>query len=132
MKYKEIIFSLGLFFLFSCKNTQDKKSESNNKPSLSLEEVKKISKETYIALFPLVYNYGTMYNQAINSQAPEYIGGFGVYKHYGLSTPGGDKEGNWLPTPNGPFYTVLRIYGPREVMLNGTYKFPKIIGDKKN
>ena len=96
MKYKAIIFSLGLFFLFSCKNTQDKKSESNNKPSLSLEEVKKISKETYIALFPLVYNYGTMYNQAINSQAPEYIGGFGVYKHYGLSTP----ENKDIPTPN--------------------------------
>ena len=52
--------------------------------------------------------------------------------YFQRDSPGGDKEGNWLPTPNGPFYTVLRIYGPREVMLNGTYKFPKIIGDKKN
>ena len=96
MKYKAITLSISLFFLFSCNNTQDKKPESKNKPSLSLEEVKKISKETYIALFPLVYNYGTMYNQAINNQAPEYIGGFGVYKHYGLSTP----ENRDIPTPN--------------------------------
>ena len=78
MKYKAIpILSVSLFFLLSCKNTQEKKLAPNNKPSLSLEKIKQISKETYIALFPLVYNYGTMYSQAINNRAPEYIGGLG-------------------------------------------------------
>ena len=70
MKYKAITLSISLFFLLSCSRTQDKKLAPKNKPSLNLEEVRQISKETYIALFPLVYNYGTMYSQAINNQAP--------------------------------------------------------------
>ena len=52
--------------------------------------------------------------------------------YFQRDSPGKDKEGNWLPTPNDPFYTVLRIYGPGEGMLNGTYKFPKIISGEKN
>ncbi len=63
---------------------------------LSTSEIKKIAKETYIALFPLVYNYGTMFNQAIDSSSNEYIGGFGKYKHYGISTP----KNKDIPTPN--------------------------------
>jgi len=51
--------------------------------------------------------------------------------YFQRDSPGKDKEGNWLPTPNGPFYTVLRIYGPGESMLNGTYKLPNITGVKK-
>ena len=43
---------------------------------LSRAQVQTIAKESYIALFPLVYNYGTMYNQAIDEEAPEYVGGF--------------------------------------------------------
>lgn len=82
--------------MLGCKSEGDKRVETNNEQSLSQEEIKEIAKETYIALFPLVYNYGTMYNQAINNNAPEYIGGFGVYKHYGLSTP----ENRDIPTPN--------------------------------
>ena len=42
-------------------------------------------------------------------------------------SPGKDREGNWLPSPDGPFYTVLRIYGPSDSILNGTYKLPQII-----
>ena len=29
-------------------------------------------------------------------------------------SPGKDKEGNWLPAPNAPFFAVLRVYGPGE------------------
>ena len=96
MEYKIITTSIILFSLFGCKNEGEKKVLSNNQQSLTLKEIKQIAKETYIALFPLVYNYGTMYNQAINNNAPEYIGGFGVYKHYGLSTP----KNRDIPTPN--------------------------------
>jgi hypothetical protein len=27
-------------------------------------------------------------------------------------TPGKDLESNWLPAPDGPFYVVMRLYGP--------------------
>ena len=98
MTKRVITISVVLFAMLGCKNVEEKSVDNNNNndQSLSQEEIKQIAKETYIALFPLVYNYGTMYNQAINNDAPEYIGGFGAYKHYGLSTP----DNRDIPTPN--------------------------------
>jgi hypothetical protein len=37
---------------------------------------------------------------------------------------GKDQESNWLPAPKGPFWTVLRNYGPADSIINGTYKRP--------
>ena len=34
-------------------------------------------------------------------------------------TPGADKEANWLPAPNGPFFMVLRLYWPQSEALDG-------------
>jgi hypothetical protein len=42
-------------------------------------------------------------------------------------SPGKALEANWLPAPNGPFYCVLRLYGPEESVLNGTWSSPKMI-----
>jgi len=52
--------------------------------------------------------------------------------YFQTDSPGKGREGNWLPTPEGPFYTVLRIYGPDDSVLNDTYKVPEIIGVQKN
>jgi hypothetical protein len=41
-------------------------------------------------------------------------------------SPGADKEANWLPAPNGPFYGMMRIYIPEPDVLNGTWKEPKL------
>jgi hypothetical protein len=38
--------------------------------------------------------------------------------------PEGNKAGNWLPAPKAPFYVILRTYGPKTAMLDGTYKIP--------
>ncbi len=40
------------------------------------------------------------------------------------SSPGIDKEANWLPAPRGPFMLVLRLYWPKPDALNGTWKSP--------
>ena len=37
-------------------------------------------------------------------------------------SPGKDKESNWLPTPNGPFFFVNRLYMPKPEAFNGTWK----------
>ena len=41
------------------------------------------------------------------------------------ASPGKDKESNWLPTPDkGPYYMVLRMYGPEGTLADGTWKAP--------
>jgi hypothetical protein len=42
------------------------------------------------------------------------------------SSPGRDKESNWLPAPDGPFYAVYRVYMPGEAVLNGAWKKPQM------
>jgi hypothetical protein len=41
-------------------------------------------------------------------------------------SPGKDKESNWLPAPSGPFWLVMRTYGPGKSILDKTYKVPPI------
>ncbi len=41
-------------------------------------------------------------------------------------SPGADKESNWLPAPAGPFRPVMRMYIPKEPILNGSYWPPPI------
>jgi Cd2+/Zn2+-exporting ATPase len=38
-----------------------------------------------------------------------------------------DKEANWLPAPNGPFYIIMRIYFPKPEALDGTWKKPELL-----
>ncbi len=38
-------------------------------------------------------------------------------------------KGNWLPTPTGPFFVVIRAYGPKPPMLNGQWLPPAIEAD---
>lgn len=46
------------------------------------------------------------------------------------SSPGSEKESNWLPAPKGDAYLVLRCYWPKENILDGKWKAPKIIKNK--
>ncbi|WP_199255809.1 DUF1254 domain-containing protein [Mycolicibacterium mengxianglii] len=49
-------------------------------------------------------------------------GGYTLYLQH--ESPGGGKEANWLPAPEGPFRLVLRLYWPKPDALNGTWKAP--------
>ncbi|KQO97493.1 DUF1254 domain-containing protein [Leifsonia sp. Leaf264] len=37
-----------------------------------------------------------------------------------------DRRANWLPTPQGDFRPMLRMYQPRDAVLNGSYSLPAI------
>jgi hypothetical protein len=41
-------------------------------------------------------------------------------------SPGKDKEANWLPAPNGPFRTILRLYWPKAEALDGKWQRPPL------
>ena len=38
--------------------------------------------------------------------------------------PGGDRQANWLPIPKGPFTAVLRVYWPKEEVVQGRWVPP--------
>ncbi len=46
------------------------------------------------------------------------------------TSPGKDKEANWLPAPEGDFIPMLRMYWPREKspsIIDGTWTTPKVV-----
>ena len=43
------------------------------------------------------------------------------------NSPGKDKESNWLPTPNAPFYMLFRMYQPDIEALNAQYDLPGVV-----
>lgn len=44
--------------------------------------------------------------------------------YLGHESPGKDKEANWLPTPDGKYSLVGRVYGPEKAAMDGTWKLP--------
>jgi hypothetical protein len=42
------------------------------------------------------------------------------------ANPGPSKQSNWLPAPDGPFYSILRVYLPGDAVLDGTWKKPQM------
>jgi hypothetical protein len=51
-------------------------------------------------------------------------GGLTLYISH--ASPGPAKQPNWLPAPDGPFYTVFRVYLPGDTVLNGAWKKPQL------
>jgi hypothetical protein len=45
---------------------------------------------------------------------------------FATESPGRGLESNWLPAPPGPFWLVLRTYGPGESILDGTWTVPPV------
>ena len=41
-------------------------------------------------------------------------------------SPGKELEANWLPAPDGPFYAVMRLYGPKKEALEGKWVNPPL------
>jgi hypothetical protein len=79
---------------------------------LTPDETRQIAKDAFIYGFPLVTNYQT-------------YGDDGSLTLYVQKTPpGAAKEANWLPAPDGIFYSILRIYMPAPEVVNGGWKKP--------
>ncbi len=48
----------------------------------------------------------------------------GVTLYIQHESPGADREANWLPAPDGPFFMALRLYYPTEHILRGEGHLP--------
>ena len=51
-------------------------------------------------------------------------GGLTIYIQ--KDSPGADKEANWLPAPDGPFWIPMRIYWPKPEALDGRWQAPPL------
>lgn len=52
-------------------------------------------------------------------------GGITLYVQH--ESPGKDKEANWLPAPDGPFFMIMREYWPKPEALDGSWKAPAAV-----
>jgi hypothetical protein len=62
-----------------------------------------------------------------NKLTPNADGSVDLYIQH--DNPGGDKEANWLPAPEGKFVLMLRLYWPKETnpsIIDGTWKPPAV------
>lgn len=50
----------------------------------------------------------------------------GITLYVQNSSPGKDKEANWLPAPQGPFIAFMRLYWPKQTALDGKWKQPPL------
>ncbi len=66
-------------------------------PTASPDEARAIAAEAYVYAYPMLDNYATWFKQAVDPEAPEYVGGFGRFRHYSEpSTP----QNHDVVTPN--------------------------------
>ena len=65
---------------------------------------------------------------AIGSATPglEKAADGSITLYFQAKSPGKDKESNWLPAPEGPFWPILRTYGPGKAILDKTWKLPQV------
>ncbi|RFU49252.1 DUF1254 domain-containing protein [Paraburkholderia sp. DHOC27] len=63
----------------------------------SPEEARAIAKDAFIYAYPMLFNYKTMYEQAVDPNSVRYVGGFGKLRNY--SQPFG-PENKDIVTPN--------------------------------
>jgi hypothetical protein len=45
----------------------------------------------------------------------------GLTLHLQHESPDADREPNWLPAPDGPFFAVMRLYWPKPAAFDGTW-----------
>lgn len=67
-------------------------------------ETKAIASDAYIYGYAMLYNYKTMFQQAVDPSFPGYVGGFGRFRHYSrgfspadtdIVTPSNDTPYSW-------------------------------------
>jgi hypothetical protein len=68
-----------------------------------------LNRYTVSSRFPFVYN-------------PD--GSLDLY--FQKDSPGKEKEPNWLPAPAGKFILMMRLYWPKDSVIDGTWKMPGV------
>lgn len=84
------LFASTLSLLSGCASTDDT-------PPKDSDDIRQVAKEAYIYAYPILYNYKTIYTQAIDPSSPAYVGGFNTFRHYSQPYTAANTE---IVTPN--------------------------------
>jgi hypothetical protein len=77
---------------------------STDTPPKEKDDIRLIAKDAYIYAYPILYNYKTVYAQAVDANSPAYVGGFNTFRHYSkpytaenteIVTPNNDTPYSW-------------------------------------
>jgi hypothetical protein len=49
-----------------------------------------------------------------------------VTLHLQKQTPDKNEEANWIPTPSGKFMVIMRMYWPKEEVVDGKWTVPPV------
>jgi hypothetical protein len=60
--------------------------------SVSKDEAKEIATDAYLYAYPMLYNYKTLFQQAVDPSFPGYVGGFNRFRHYSRGFTPADKD----------------------------------------
>ncbi|WP_250495292.1 DUF1254 domain-containing protein [Caballeronia sp. GAWG1-1] len=72
--------------------------------TVSPTEARGIAKDAFIYAYPMLFNYKTMYEQAVDPKSKSYVGGFGKFRNYSqpyspenkdIVTPNNDTPYSW-------------------------------------
>ena len=79
--------------------------------AVSKDEAKEIAADAYLYAYPMLYNYKTLFQQAVDPSFPGYVGGFNRFRHYSRGFTPADKESSHPATicpTHGPGLTFGR------------------------
>ena len=66
------------------------------------------------------------YSLGTKSKSLQYSPDGSLTLYFGATSPGKDKETNWVPAPNGTFSLYLRAYWAENAILEGTWTPPNV------
>ncbi|MGF6756000.1 DUF1254 domain-containing protein [Paraburkholderia sp. GAS42] len=93
MKYSTVISAAALGLSLTMGSTASAQAQDTASP----EEARAIAKDAFIYAYPMLFNYKTMYQQAIDPKSKSYVGGFGRFRNYSHPYGPDNKE---IVTPN--------------------------------
>ena len=60
--------------------------------TVSTDEARRIAADAYLYAYPMLYNYKTLFQQAVDPSFPGYVGGFDRFRHYSRGFTPADKD----------------------------------------
>lgn len=88
---KKLFSFLIITFIVTTACKKEKSGDKvTNDTSLSSDSITAIAKEAWIYGYPMFYNYKTIYANAVNKDAKEFVGGFNKFKSIAVSATPAD------------------------------------------